>query len=268
MQKLLPVALLAALSLLPACSDDPAEPEPFAVSVKVVDTAGDPVPGLKMNVTSNNDFLQDHIGKAAVAIPMTIIAETRVCVTIEDVAGRVVRNLVDQQLPAGQHRIVWNGRDDTDVHLHSGYYVARLVVHELGTDAVIWQGTAPMLMALLDSDHSPVGVTDDRGKIVLRDMTLFPHLYDLPPFSARNENGEIMGQLELNEEMIFTFGDTITHTRMYVVTEISGSDRLEFLWAPRPAPAPPKAQTTMPVRIVPAAEPDYGIGPVYPNPFN
>jgi pullulanase len=46
--------------------------------------------------------------------------------TIYDVAGRQVRGLLDDRLPAGFHEVVWNGRDDAGRELPSGVYMAAI----------------------------------------------------------------------------------------------------------------------------------------------
>ena len=45
---------------------------------------------------------------------------------IHDLAGRLVRRLVDGTLPAGEHEVVWNGRDEAGRAVGSGQYLARL----------------------------------------------------------------------------------------------------------------------------------------------
>ncbi|MFQ6103742.1 MAG: FG-GAP-like repeat-containing protein [Candidatus Glassbacteria bacterium] len=43
--------------------------------------------------------------------------------SIYDVRGRLVRKLVDGELSPGQHRVIWDGRDDAGVSLGSGVYL-------------------------------------------------------------------------------------------------------------------------------------------------
>lgn len=50
----------------------------------------------------------------------------RVRLRIYNVAGRMVRELVDADLEPGAHRVVWDGRGDTGRSLASGVYFARL----------------------------------------------------------------------------------------------------------------------------------------------
>jgi flagellar hook assembly protein FlgD len=46
---------------------------------------------------------------------------------IYDVAGRLVKVLVEGEIPAGSHEAVWDGRDTSGRSAPSGSYLARLV---------------------------------------------------------------------------------------------------------------------------------------------
>jgi hypothetical protein len=52
-----------------------------------------------------------------------------VSLALYDVAGRRVRVLVEGLRPAGEGRIVWDGRDDAGRALLSGLFVLRLAAH-------------------------------------------------------------------------------------------------------------------------------------------
>ena len=51
---------------------------------------------------------------------------TPTTLTIHDVSGRVVRSLVCDELPAGPHEVVWDGRDDSGHQVASGCYLYAL----------------------------------------------------------------------------------------------------------------------------------------------
>jgi len=53
-------------------------------------------------------------------------AAAAVRLTVFDLAGRAVRVLVDDALPAGSHEAVWDGRDAAGRETSSGTYLARL----------------------------------------------------------------------------------------------------------------------------------------------
>lgn len=59
---------------------------------------------------------------ANTSINFTLPSEGLVDVSVYDVAGRQVRQLVDRILPSGQHIIEWNGRDDAGRQLSAGTY--------------------------------------------------------------------------------------------------------------------------------------------------
>jgi hypothetical protein len=47
-------------------------------------------------------------------------------VRVHDLAGRVVRTLVDERRPAGEHEAVWRGRDDQGRAMPSGLYLVQV----------------------------------------------------------------------------------------------------------------------------------------------
>lgn len=65
------------------------------------------------------------------AIRFTLPAAGRVTVAVYDVAGRLVRTLLDEDRPAGAHAAVWNGLDEGGRAASAGVYFYRV---ECGTD--------------------------------------------------------------------------------------------------------------------------------------
>jgi endonuclease/exonuclease/phosphatase family metal-dependent hydrolase len=55
-----------------------------------------------------------------------LAASTRVRLSVFDARGRWICNLVDEPLPAGTHRVVWDGRNEQGRLVSSGVYFARL----------------------------------------------------------------------------------------------------------------------------------------------
>ena len=64
-----------------------------------------------------------------IAFEMPIAA--RVSLGIYDVKGRLIRRLVDANLPAGRHDLVWDGRDRGGRASGSGVYLYRLEAGDL-----------------------------------------------------------------------------------------------------------------------------------------
>ncbi len=56
----------------------------------------------------------------------------RVRLEVYDVAGRLVRTLLDVDLPAGSHQAVWDGKDERGMGIASGSYFARLQTNSRG----------------------------------------------------------------------------------------------------------------------------------------
>jgi len=61
-------------------------------------------------------------------------AAAEVELKVYDVAGRLVRSLVDGPRPGGMNEVRWNGRDENGHEVASGTYFARLVVDELQSE--------------------------------------------------------------------------------------------------------------------------------------
>jgi len=59
-------------------------------------------------------------------VMIALTASEHVRIAIYDVRGALVRRLVDQSMPAGEHSLVWNGLDDGGRPASSGIYFVRL----------------------------------------------------------------------------------------------------------------------------------------------
>ena len=63
---------------------------------------------------------------SATAIKFGLPVQAEVRIDIYDVLGRLVRVLADETLPAGYHRVVWDGRDEQKSTVSSGVYMLRM----------------------------------------------------------------------------------------------------------------------------------------------
>ena len=52
--------------------------------------------------------------------------ESHVSITIFNSNGQLIRTLVDSHLPAGAHRVQWDGLDDSGTHVAAGIYLCRM----------------------------------------------------------------------------------------------------------------------------------------------
>lgn len=60
------------------------------------------------------------------AIRFSIKDSGRVRISIFNMKGQLVRNLVNENLPAGQHSLIWNGKDNSGSGVASGLYLYRM----------------------------------------------------------------------------------------------------------------------------------------------
>jgi hypothetical protein len=80
-------------------------------------------PALSLRAVAPNPF--SHSTTVVLGIPAAPGA-TGVAVTIYDPSGRRVRNLLTGALPAGVHRLLWDGRTDRGEPARSGIYFIRM----------------------------------------------------------------------------------------------------------------------------------------------
>ena len=62
----------------------------------------------------------------ATTIAFDLPLSSRVTLEVFDITGRLVRTLVDGQMPAGRHRVIWDGRGEAGQPVASGVYLYRL----------------------------------------------------------------------------------------------------------------------------------------------
>jgi len=93
----------------------------FTLSDTVAGT-GDDLPPARTRIVGNapNPF------NPSTHIDFELAARGRTRLSIHDVRGMLVRDLLDRKLPAGPHRVSWHGRDGADRKVASGVYLLRL----------------------------------------------------------------------------------------------------------------------------------------------
>jgi len=67
---------------------------------------------------------------SSTAIKFGLPEEAAVKIQIYDTLGRLVRSLLDRTLPAGYHRVIWNGRNNNAEQVASGTYLIRMQTSE------------------------------------------------------------------------------------------------------------------------------------------
>jgi len=253
----LTVAIAILAPILQGCSDEETAtgPTAFAVTITVTDAEGAPMPGLDLSLAPETPFYGEKGADGdpenpedvfqmrgpfpnpfnpTTVVQGNLTTECNVRLCIEDVEGTELRVLDDQVRSEGDHFWVWNGRDDSDSTLSSGIYTAHLVCTDVDDETVLCDESRTMLMAAWVSNRSRVGTSDDDGQIVLTDRRMFPFLYDVEAFSAYDENGEIIGTIELTAGMRFYLTDPVEGTVMRFNHDVTEAMSLNFTWDPVP----------------------------------
>ena len=245
---------LTAFLLMGCDDDDPATPAPFQVTITVVDTSGQPVEGLELNLVPDSPLYMD--GKMAAKVgdidpipvmnqlypvspnpfyPVTQITfekdhEGPYHLSILDIEKNPVTTLGSGFAVAGVHRLAWDGRVSIDEMAPSGVYYAHLELRQAEGLDPVYTAEQPMLLARWGTFSPPIATTDANGRIVLTDLRLFPDLYDLEPFPAMDENGEQFGLVELSPTMRFYLTDPVESRTLRFDGEVTGTRSFTFTW--------------------------------------
>jgi hypothetical protein len=79
--------------------------------------------------------------RSAVTLELVVPQRSNVTVEVLDLRGRVVRHLKAGEMPAGRHRLQWDGKADDAVPLPAGIYLVSLKADgRMASRAVTWLG--------------------------------------------------------------------------------------------------------------------------------
>lgn len=266
------LALLVFTVLIGCGDDDPVTPPEFQVTIQVTDPQGQPVEGLDLSLVPDTPFYQDGNqgsgDRPATVIPFQVAQASDIRLAVEDITGAEVRLLGEQPAPMGVHQWMWDGLDDEENRLPSGFYTAHLEVRDPSSGDLLYEHRVHMLMAIIDASRYSVGTSDADGKIVLTDKRLFPQLYDVPDIQATDENADPIGMIQFTPSMRFQLFDLINGGSMRFIEEVDGAGTLEFTWTVEEALAGSQGPAAGPATKVPIPEQTNRLGNVYPCPFN
>ncbi len=239
--------------ILTGCDGDDGvtPPAEFTVVLQVVDSDGTPVAGLQLGLAPDSPFYMD--GKSTKAEPFPFQIEptyspnpfypvthlafsladiSHVLLKVEDVARGDVAVLVDEIAAEGSHSVAWAGCDQNQEPVPSGVYYAHLVATVPGSDEVLVNQSQALLLAAFYAEQVLIGTTDQMGRIVLEDKRLFPYLFDVEPFTALDEEGNVTGTITLTPTMRFYLTDPGTGQTSRYLGDVEGATELEFIWEP------------------------------------
>ncbi|MFO7652702.1 MAG: FlgD immunoglobulin-like domain containing protein [Candidatus Krumholzibacteriia bacterium] len=229
--------LLLALLTISGCSDgsDPLEPEPFSVTIEVVDAAGDPVEGLRVSLSPDVAGVEWPFpaGTAAPGAthPTSVPPPARTEVTVEDVAGRPVYSQTFTEAPV---QFTWSGVDDAGDHVHDGWYEMTAMVFEQGGNVPSAVVTHPLLLLTGTPEVSSAGTTGADGRLIVTDRTYVPAFWDPAPMPHTDEQGNVIGEITITTAtrvvLLADDGAVMTH----VFEAVDGPQTVPIVWTPKP----------------------------------
>jgi hypothetical protein len=89
------------------------------VCVAATNGVGDPVSALRLAPAAPNPF------RSRTTLRWSLPQAGEVRLRVHDVAGRIIRTLQNGRLPAGEHSVVWDQRDDGGHRVSPGLYFVR-----------------------------------------------------------------------------------------------------------------------------------------------
>jgi flagellar hook assembly protein FlgD len=89
-----------------------------------VDEAGSSPELARLHGTYPNPF------NPKTAVSFSMESTQRVNISVYDMSGRRIAVLMDEEMPAGDHEVAWNGTDFAGNQMSSGVYLVRLHVGE------------------------------------------------------------------------------------------------------------------------------------------
>ncbi|MCF7911398.1 MAG: hypothetical protein K9M99_02635 [Candidatus Cloacimonetes bacterium] len=231
MQKI--VILLILGLLLMSCTDDSDSGVLF--SLDVVDSAGNPVSGLLVDV-NNAVFNGPWGGRPETTISFEVGEESQIKLEIFDLQNELVRTLIDDTLDAGQHNVCWNGHNNVDEPANFGgtnIFRYQMTAIKTTSGEILYQESKYMCMELLLYSYlSQVGSTDEAGSFNLENMLAFPHLFNLGEQEKYDEDGNYCGKFTLSDSINIKLTDPETEEYM-VATVLMGSSKhnhYSFVW--------------------------------------
>lgn len=270
--RMLSALALVLLIAVAGCGDDTptsTEDDSLLVALRVVDSDGEPLPDMRVNVA--NSILVDGVRGAAVNsalhVPLDLEEQSRVRMNVEDLHGTRVASLVDDVLPGGSNVVLWSGLDDSGNTVPAGRYTIRVYVFDIETSARVLLDEAEVFLDR-DGDSHVVGTTGADGRLVLTDETLFPGLFLLGEMDAVDEQGEVVGVLQVLAGASFwawpaTGGPAVwTESTLFY-----GSNSVELVYEPGKSAMPAAAALPAAVSGAETPEQETALGIPYPNPF-
>lgn len=244
--------ILAASLISAACTDNATlppmqAPPPYPLgdslfAIEVKDTAGNPVPGLRVSswfdlsidFFSSDKSMSRRVEESlryATVIRFSLLLTSRVELSVLDMSGALVRKLVDEVKPTGLHSVVWGGAPN----LLGGVYKCRLIARDVLFNNVLFADSIYAVLWMPDPEQSVMGVTDSKGRYATNNSLRFPSVLDLPPLVSTDALCQIGEDFAIEDTVTIVLTDTDSGDRQtYQRTIKKGSNKFALVWNPKP----------------------------------
>jgi hypothetical protein len=86
-----------------------------------------PDPAIPQEAALNQNYPNPF--NASTRIDYSLPRAGNITITVYNILGETIRELVDEYRPAGEYMVIWNGKDDHNINVASGIYIYRLEVN-------------------------------------------------------------------------------------------------------------------------------------------
>lgn len=153
------ILISAALLLAVGCSDSTTPHVNDGLVGRVTDGIGAPIAGAAIGLEFEVQ-VPDPYAKPSTALKFQLPEATRVTLVVLDGMDQLVRTLLDGELPAGSHTVIWNTLDDAGNPAPNGLYVAALEADQQETVRFSFLLNSLDLEILFDRANA---ISDERG---------------------------------------------------------------------------------------------------------
>ncbi len=145
-----------------------------------------------------------------------------------------MQNLVDANLAAGYHQVIWNNTDAQGNRIRSGVYKCRLMAKDTLTRTIVFQDSIYAVLWQPDAEVSILGFTAANGIFETKDPLCFPNLFKLPPLIATSEvDPTPLGTFAILDTARFVLTEVATQRQQSFERAVKkGPNEFEIVWNP------------------------------------
>ncbi|MBI9030812.1 hypothetical protein JEZ13_02240 [bacterium] len=207
-------------------SSSPSSKEPFSLKIKLVNSNNEPLPSYITTIYPLNEGLVSKLtlGRPEVTLNFTVPKADSVKVEIKDYFGNDIRTLLDEDLQAGSHCLVYVPEFMTP----DGIYEAIYTYHD---DEGLEKSVSCYLYKFSEYNLDLAKyITNELGEINETNKLSFPFLYFNDEFECRDEMGSNVGNLTFTSPTLVKMSNNegVTKTATFNIT--NGKNDIELNW--------------------------------------